>query len=212
MDSPSNPIHLIYELLAEITLLFLCYVDWLEGAIVPSTAFGPFHSFSPEKTTASSTWVDISESHRSRMEPWSQPVFALYPLGFLPNLFWLLQSMVGSVDSYFLNWDLQLLCNAFNVIGYILSKRPFRIHAPKSLLPKLVASSAWFVWRLLAFTLILASRPCCGLLIQASLCDRLCPLGLGNLIGIWFWLQFLEERGVHVMMCLQGFFLVANNR
>ena len=28
-------------------------------------------------------------------------------------------------------------------------------------------------------------------------------------IGIWFWLEFPEERGVHVVMCLQGFSLIA---
>ena len=116
--------------------------------------------------------------------------------------------MAGSVASYFQNWDLQLLCGAFVAIGYILSKKPFRIYALKSLLPKLVASSALLVWRLLAFTLILAARQRCELYWSKLVCVTACPLGLGNLIGIWLWLWlgFLEERGVHVVvMCLQGF-------
>ena len=119
--------------------------------------------------------------------------------------------MVGSVDSFFLNWDLQLLYSVFAVTGYILPKKPFRIHSLKFLLPKLVASSAWFVWRLLACTLILASRLRCGLFWFKLVCAIACPLGLGNLIGIWFWLEILEERGVHVVMCLQGLFLSCKN-
>ena len=71
--------------LVEIAISFLCYVGWLEGATVPSTAFGPYHSSPSEKTSASSTstWVDLSQYHRNRLGPRSQPFDVMQPVGFL---------------------------------------------------------------------------------------------------------------------------------
>ena len=97
--------------------------------------------------------------------------------------------------SYFQNWDLQLLCSAFVVTGSILPNKPFRIYALRFLLSKLVASSAWLVWRLLALTSNLVTRQHCGLSWFKLVCVTACPLVLGNLIGIWFWFEFLDEWG-----------------
>ena len=59
-------------------------------------------------------------------------------------------------------------------------------------------------WWLLAFISILVTGQRCGLFWSKLACVITCPLGLGNLIGIWFWVEFLEEWGVHVVMWLQA--------
>ena len=63
-----------------------------------------------------------------------------------------------------------------------------------------LASSAWRLKRAVGIHRnFVVTRPRCALFWSKLACVIVCPFGLGNLNGNWFWLEILEGWGMHVV-------------